>query len=414
MIASHPAVTAQAAVLESHMEMDIISDLARWVADQVRRGAERFVLLQRGDSHQVVDEWLADEMDTVHTLAYAIHATGVREAQTSREPVSFIIFSMRPGSSSAASRYSFRVEMSGSGRASGSADEKGILALMMSHTEMAARLSLGNARDIVEQYQKLLDQSTKHLTLTLEQAHARIRVLEARENEWLDLREKLLSVAADRDIRIEEVKGKFALQEKAIEKLGPITIAGLTKLLGSATVAALGLGGAPANEAAAEGAPGGATAPPPPDPEATTIADLLGALIASMTKDQMERLFGVLRPDQLQVFLKIYELSEARTQRKSTTASPGATAESAAPAANTAEAPSTPPTTEPPPPTTSTQTPPPTSAGTSRDDGPSAVSSPTPAPTETPKAAPGKGDAAPSSRRAATHRSSSKPGLRRS
>ena len=106
-------------------------------------------------------------------------------------------------------------------------------AMLMRHTESSARLSLGHSREIVDQYQTLLGQEHTHHTRLLEQAYARIRVLEARETEALELREKLQSHAIERDCQLDALKRKDEMRKFAIEKLGPVIPILMAKLLGA-------------------------------------------------------------------------------------------------------------------------------------------------------------------------------------
>lgn len=339
-------------VVESHVEGDVLSDLVRWVSDQVRRQAVRFILLQKGQE-QPVDEWLVSEMLDTRSLAVAIHAVGVREAHTLRESLAYWVFSLRGDAPVAASRFPFRVDVGSRWQAvSDSPDERGVTAMLIRHTEHSARLSLGHSRDIVEQYEKLLDQGTNHLSRLLGQAYARIDVLEAREAEAIELRDKLLTVAGDRDIRLEEIKCKNERQKQALQEFAPLGRVFLGKLLGRET--ASGVGASP-----------GANDPATASVAARLGDDLVDDLIASMTSEQILHMIGVLRPEQTQLFEQIYNLAEARIRRKAGVAAPVPGGSEAAPAPPPSPPPSSPP--PPPPPSAPRPTP---RAGKRRNEGP--------------------------------------------
>ena len=173
------------------------------------------------------------------SLAHALHDTGLREAHTLRESVAYGVFAFRSDSSVPAGRFVFRIEAGTDlqGRTV-TPDERGLIAMLMQHTESSARLSLGHSREIVDQYQTLLGQGTGHLTRLLEQAYARIRVLEARETEAMNLRDKLQSAAAERAGQLEALKRKDEMRKFALEKLGPMVPIIMAKLLGSGVGAA--------------------------------------------------------------------------------------------------------------------------------------------------------------------------------
>ena len=73
----------------AHVESDIVTELARWLADQVTKGVARVVLAQKlGDSsHHAVDEWTTGDLLDAHALADVIYGAAVREAQTLRVSV---------------------------------------------------------------------------------------------------------------------------------------------------------------------------------------------------------------------------------------------------------------------------------------------------------------------------------------
>ena len=62
------ALSAVSAASPAHVETDIISELARWLAEQVTKSVARVVLAQKlGDSsHHAVDEWTTSDLVDAH------------------------------------------------------------------------------------------------------------------------------------------------------------------------------------------------------------------------------------------------------------------------------------------------------------------------------------------------------------
>ena len=330
------ATILQPVAANAHVESDVLSDLTRFIEDQVRRQSDRFVLAQRaGDALQTVNEWLAAEMLDARSLAHVIYGAGLREAQALREAVSYGVFAFRADTPGPVGRFVFRIE-AGSGwlAQADTPDERGLMAMLMRHTDSSARLSLGHSREIVDQYQTLLTQQQAHDQRLLEQAYARIRALEARESEALELHEKLQSHTAERDAQLEALRRKDEMRKFALEKLGPIVPIMVAKLLG----------GAPANE----------TSVPPSVAAAARVAsahvgdELVDRLVQSLTPTQLGEVARLLTPEQLAIFGQLYDLVEARIRRAagasapttSTTSDAAAVAGASPPSPSTTQAPS--------------------------------------------------------------------------
>jgi hypothetical protein len=313
----------------SHVESDVVSDLTRFIEDQARRQCARIVLAQKvGETHHTVNEWMLAEMLDARSLAHAVYGTGLREAHTLRESVTYGVFAFRPESLAPVGRLVFRIE-AGTGGWLGSADtpdERGITSMLMRHTESSARLSLGHSREIVDQYQTLLTQEHTHHTRLLEQAYARIRVLEAREAEALELRDKLQSHSIEREFQLDALRRKDEMRKFAIDKLGPVVPILMAKLLGG------GSDGERATGAWAAGAAGATAAA-----GARVGDELVDRFVQSLTPDQLGGVARLLTHEQLAIFTQLYEVTEARIRRSESTASNenGASASpSSAPPAN--------------------------------------------------------------------------------
>jgi hypothetical protein len=312
----------------SYVVAESVSDVVRFVEDQVRRQCVKFVLAQRtGDALHTVNDWPVSEMLDAATLAHAIHATANREAQVLRESIVYGVFAFRADQVNPVARCTFRADGGGEWLSSGKTpDERGLVAMLMQHTDTSARLSLGHSREIVDQYQTLLTQRQAHDQRLLEQAYARIRVLEEREMDSLELREKLQSHAAERDAQLESLRRQDEMRKFAMEKLGPVVPILMAKLLGANPANETG---APKVAAAVAAAVGTASA-------AQVGDELVDRLMQSLTPAQLGEVARLLTPEQLALFGELYELAEARIQKSRAASSP---AQPAPPAAATAAAP---------------------------------------------------------------------------
>lgn len=91
------AVLSTVSSVPGHVESDPISELARWIPEQIRKRASRFVLAQRvGDSaHHTVDEWTTAELTDANALAEVIYGTAVRDAQALKTSLAYGVFALR-------------------------------------------------------------------------------------------------------------------------------------------------------------------------------------------------------------------------------------------------------------------------------------------------------------------------------
>jgi hypothetical protein len=282
------AVLSTVSSVPGHVESDPISELARWIPDQLRKRASRFVLAQRvGDSaHHTVDEWTTAELTDANALAEVIYGTAVRDAQALKTSLAYGVFALRDDRPEPISRMYLRVD-AGTGwmQSTDPPDERGVTAMLMRHTEASARLSIGHSRGILDQYERLLEQNTAHHMRLLEQAYARITALEAREIEALELREKLQSIAREREVELAQLARRSELRLFAVDKLSQLAPLILAKL-------------GPAGER-----PGSST---------VGAIEVLEQLIVSITPEQFPQIVAVLRPEQVAMLAHLYDIVEAR------------------------------------------------------------------------------------------------------
>jgi hypothetical protein len=292
------AVLSTVSSVPGHVESDPISELARWIPDQIRKRATRFVLAQRvGESaHHSVDEWTTAELTDANALAEVIYGTAVRDAQALKTSLAYGVFALRDDRPEPISRMYLRVD-AGAGwmQPSDPPDERGVTAMLMRHTEASARLSLGHSRGILDQYERLLEQNTAHHTRLLDQAYARVTALEAREIEALELRDKLQSIARERELELAQLARRSELRLFAVDKLSQIAPLILAKL-----------------------GPGGSERPAP---SVVGAIEVLEQLIVSISAEQFPQIVALLRPEQVALLAHLYDVVEART-RPTTPASP--------------------------------------------------------------------------------------------
>lgn len=318
---------------KAHAERDVTSDLALWLGGQIRKGAVLARLVQRlnDNNHHIVEEFDLQGVDggpiDVRAMAELIYGTGLREANTFRTPVTYVVFSVRPAEESWLARYSFRIDLTAPGGTSWLQSdvslERAFIAMVMQQSDGAARLSLGHSNEVVNHYKDLLIQATTQAARLLAQAQARIDVLEAREQEALDLRDKLQSLTREKEIQDKELARRhefrmYTLQK--IERAMPM-LAGLLS----------------AGAATAAGATGGAV-PPPAPPEVQEHVYRLVALFAErLTPQQVNTLMTHLAPEQVQILIHLYDIVRAQKASEAPAgppADPSAAPAGAAPAAS--------------------------------------------------------------------------------
>jgi hypothetical protein len=305
-----------------HVEStDTVSEIERFIEEQMRHQCARFLLAQRGETFHPLNDWLVEGMLDARSLAMKIHGEALREANEVRESSVYGVFAFHANSTVPVGRILFRIEVQSSGLAAANKpDEKGVIAMLMGHADSFARLSLGNARETVEQYHSLLAREHEQSTRLLERANARIRVLEEREVEFLELREKFQNHVLEQSLVLEEQRGrnesrkrsddrKDDMRKFAMERLAPLLPFVVAKLTGGAS---------PANETAGAGA-GAAGAGPAPAAAATSgnIGDqLVDGLVETMTSDQAKEIASLLTPQQQVLFIQLYEMSLGRLQQR--------------------------------------------------------------------------------------------------
>jgi len=160
-------------------------------------------------------------------------------------------------------------EEGASGLDSEPADARGMVAQSMRHNEALARISLGASQGIFNQMTRLIEMQGQQL------AEAHTRMAEMREAAE-DVTDRRLEREAMRRAEEREDKRDAALLG-SLQALVPIV---LSKLAG-----------------------GGAPAPGAQRPEDMVVNQLLG----SITPDQLAKLQGILKPEQVLLFLSAYE-----------------------------------------------------------------------------------------------------------
>jgi hypothetical protein len=321
-----------------HVEStDTVSEIERFIEEQMRHQCARFLLAQRGETFHPLNDWLVEEMVDARSLAMKIHGEALREANEVRESSVYGVFAFHANSTVPVGRTLFRIEVESSGlAATNKPDDKGVIAMLMGHADSFARLSLGNSRETVEQYHALLAKEHEQSTRMLDRANARIRVLEEREVEFLELREKFQMHVLEQSLVLEEQRGinesrkrsddrKDDMRKFAMERLAPLLPFVVAKLTGGAN---------PANETAGASAAGAGSAPVAAATAGNIGDQLVDGLVETMTPDQAKEIASLLTPQQQVLFIQLYEMSLGRLQQKYGAAQGGSAPAAEAPAAS--------------------------------------------------------------------------------
>ncbi len=338
----------QRVVSVANLEPEELTGLEHWVGDQLRRGSDTFALTQvtlASRQAEAIDEWDGTIDLDPQQLARMIYDRAVSHARTLEESLAFVVIALRPGFSQPASRYSFRIEGE-RGRAVASAsttpEDRSLLAMLMEHSERASRMSVGQSREIVEQYRGLVDQSTKHWQDMLAHLQRRIGELEERETrsrerdlEGTEMRRQLVEGVAVQKYEFEKLKGDQELRNRVLEQ----GMAALSTIAAMAAgkLAGFGPGAAAALASAVTSSPHGAetSAPGVGETEASASGGVAGAarleevivqVITSLTSEQTDQLLALLRPEQVALFVELFALIQARRAGASPEAAPDPTA----------------------------------------------------------------------------------------
>jgi hypothetical protein len=296
MTMMYPGGNGVAGTLHAHV--DISSELARWLAEQMAKRVTRVMLAQRvGDNGlQQVDEWPTTDLVDAHALAQMIFSFATREAQSLRASLAYVVFGLRDDRPEPVGRFSFRIEASmGWMQSADAPDERGLTAMLMRHTEAATRLSLGHSREMSDQYERLITLLNEQHAAQLDKAYKRIEILEGRELEALELREKIQSMAYEREVTLAEGTRRDEMQKYRFEK-----VMGLVTLIA-----------AKFRPSGAVGAPDGAGAAKPAANEGELL-EVLTHFVQSVTKEQLDQLVMILRPEQLAMLSTLWDAVSTR------------------------------------------------------------------------------------------------------
>jgi hypothetical protein len=299
-----------------HAESDTLTELVRFLEEQIRHRCARLVLAQKGpQAAEPIGDWFVEDMLDARSLATSIHGKALRDAHALRESVAYGLFAFHAASDAVVGRFVFRIEAgpSGTGSSAPAASDRAVIAMLMNHADSSARLSLGYSNEIMGRYQDLFTHQAAHMTRQLEQAYERIRILEEREGRAIEAHEKLQGEFLERSAAIESAKRKdehrHALQKQGVDALGMLLPAVTAKLH-----AALGGSTSPASAAA---------------PNVTE--EQLDSLVASLEVSQIQAMVALLRVDQQVALIHLYEASLARGAAKKKAASETTAASAASP-----------------------------------------------------------------------------------
>ena len=250
-------------------------EVGDWLRMQLRDECTRIVLRQRvGEIEQHVREWpMAPDTDLV-ALAEEIRSKMNDEGRQLRGPTLFALFSFRGDRQIHVDRMLRRVEGSaGAGNAlfgeTEQADSRGIVAMMMRHSEASARIALGQTLEIVEHYKSIGKERGD-----------RVAALEEQQAENIKLFERLMSLQHERDMeKLRESRkdeGRAFVRQK-IDLIAPVI---LSKVLSA---------GMPKGQGTVMG------------------EELLRQFLKSLQPAQVQAIIGALGPEQIVGMVELYE-----------------------------------------------------------------------------------------------------------
>jgi len=250
-------------------------DVGDWLRMQLRDGCNRIILRQRiQDIEQHVREWpLTPETDLV-ALAEEIRAKMNNEGRQLRGPTLFALFSFRAGCDMHIDRMLQRIEGSAGGGSAlfgetEASDARGIVSMMMRHTEASARIALGQTLEIVEHYKSISKERGD-----------RVAALEEKQTDNFKLFEQLMSLQHERDLDALREKRRDRQHKFLREKISLIAPVILSKIVSAGMAQGQG----------------------------TLMGEeLLRQFLKSLSADQAQAIVAALGPDQVVTMVELYE-----------------------------------------------------------------------------------------------------------
>jgi hypothetical protein len=258
-------------------------DVGDWLRMQLRDGCSRIILRQRiQDIEQHVREWPLTPETDLAALAEEIRAKMNNEGRQLRGPTLFALFSFRAGCSDIhVDRMLQRIDGSAGGGSAlfgetEASDARGIVSMMMRHTEASARIALGQTLEIVEHYKSISKERGE-----------RVAALEEKQTDNFKLFEQLLSLQHERDLDALREKRRDKQHEFLREKISLIAPVILSKIVSAGMAQGQG----------------------------TLMGEeLLRQFLKSLSADQAQAIVAALGPDQVVTMVELYERYREREE----------------------------------------------------------------------------------------------------
>jgi hypothetical protein len=242
-------------------------DLAQWLEQQLRAGATRVVLRQKGEDtgDQLVREFGRGDGADANALAGVIHQRANEDGRHFRGRSLYGVFAYRDRDYM--DRFFFAVEGLEDHAHFGQreANLSGVTQQLMRHNEANARLAIGQTLDVIGHYKALLAAREK-----------RIEELETKYYRVVELYERLTSLQHERDLEVLRIQQSEKRQDFLREKLDMLAPVLMSKIVpGASKGAALG-------------------------------EELVRQFLKSLRPEQMQAIVGALSPEQAAVINEVY------------------------------------------------------------------------------------------------------------
>lgn len=245
-------------------EATTFEELGAWIGAVVSKGAHRLELRHTSSGGRV-REWRVESTSDASSLALEVQASVDSDGRFSaRSRGIYVVLAYRATGGAYFERL-YLVANEGLDDDEERGTPEAIIVQHMRHTEASARLALGHTNEVVRHYQRLLDA-----------AHERIRELESRHNEVMQLYETLTLAQHERELATMKVKSEESRREYFKEKLDLLVPVAMNRLLGQG-----------------KGAP--------------VLGDeMIRQLLKSLRPEQMQHIASLLEPQQMTLLAELY------------------------------------------------------------------------------------------------------------
>jgi len=266
-----------------------VDSLCEWIKGAFQRAqVASFSLGQRSAADgtlSAISSWAAEDFDKYdgpEGLSQNIMEEAYRDAQTQRGTTRYVVQAFKEGESAHFAKHSFRLdgalERTSDDEDSYPATEKGVLALMIKHTEFSVR-----------SLQQGFDQMMRSMGGQIGELHRQNNKMAAMQYQVLDLQQAMMDRQAERELAVREQDAKDKRKQQIFEKVLILLPVIIQKLLGK------------------KGA------------DSILAEEQIGSLIDSISPDQMATLVGAFTDEQRIAFMSFVMQYKDRRKKLSET-----------------------------------------------------------------------------------------------